>query len=120
MSIELDLLEKYHNELLIYPFPGVRDFDKFIFAYIINDMFEDPKYKGHVLQIEADDDNVTSGMVFSKLKDNDKIKLFNYSFTQYKDTPTHHKLTIYSEDENFILACELVGDSNKLFQHIIK
>ena len=120
MDIKQYLLERYKSEKLIYPFPDSKDFDKFIFAYIMDDLSEENEYKDRLFELDIDDNDVTSGTVFRKLKDNDKIKLFNYSFTNYQDQPIRHKIWFYSDDENFVLACQLVGNQEQLFKHLVK
>lgn len=120
MDIKQELLEQYKDVKLIYPFPEDKAFDKFIFAYVMNDLIEDSKNKDKTLDITANTDEVMPGQVFDKLKGNDKVTLFNYSYNHYKDEPIRHHLVIYTEDEEFILACKLLNNPERLFKLLVK
>jgi len=120
MDIKQKLLEQYRHEKLIYPFPEDKAFDKFIFAYVMNDLTNDSKNNDKILDLTVKTDEVMPGDVFNKLGDNDKVTLFNYSYNHYKDEPIRHHLVIYTEDEEFILACRLLNNPEKILQLLVK
>jgi hypothetical protein len=120
MDIKQVLLERYKNIKLIYPFPEDKHFSKFIFSYIMDELSEDPEYKDNLIEITANSDEITTGQVFGKLEQIDGVMFYNYSFNHYKGKPKIHKLIIYTEDENFRTACDLVSNKTRLLEQLIK
>lgn len=120
MNIKQELLETYQNEKLIYPFPGSKGFDKFVFSYVMDELSGEKRHKDHILKIEAKTDEISTGKILSKMDSNDKVQCFTYAYNEYKGEPKTHYLTIYTDDENFLLACQLVNNDERLLQQLVK
>lgn len=115
MSMKEQLLEKYTNPKLIYPFEGN---NKFIYSHALDWIKENNNNK--VLSIRSINGNITPMEVYTKLNQNSKIDLFSYSAVDFSGQPLRHEITIYCEDDELLIACQLIKDEDKIFELLMK
>jgi len=114
MTIKEYLKQRYRNEKLIYPFLDSHE-NKFVFAYVMNDLRE-TEYKKNVFSFECTT-NMKVMDVYDKLKQSDKIELLCMATMTNQNKMS---IELFITDEDLLTACQLIGDSNKVLELLLK
>lgn len=109
------LIAKYNSVNTVFPFPQN---EKYIFAYVMRELYED--YKDNILCLSVESNDFDPVEVFTKLSTNNVVKYFSYNFLLACDKPRTHVVQVFVTDPDFLLACKLLDKEDVILKALVK